>query len=329
VSYVKLDIENLKEAGKKIRKALLKQEESIIKIKDTLKTCRAGARKSRKLFAVDSGFNSAYETPFTVFKAAVVNGDMEVDYSSSIYLFHVNSYQTDRFRRFLMQYTLYEVLAKTINTGVADGSIVLVDGTITLSIFYPTVKDSKEYKEHFKNFYKEVYSPLMNKCIKNDVILLGFLKRTGSTYLAGHLGAKGLYDIYIMHSALQSNGQYIKPVPVIDTQARRVGIHHNYVTFYLNLKNWKYRFELLKQQQNQFLECIENLLFWATEAHYGMNPVFSKADEYARVTKREANLIFNYIIHGLSEDEQIRLRMEARKRTHFGYKSRSIPQRLT
>lgn len=328
MSYIKLDIENLQEAREKVRKTFLERYNNITEIKDKIKVGQAGPRKSKKLFAVDSGFNSAYETPFTVFKAAVVNEDIEVDHSGGIYLFHVDNYQTDRLRRLLMQHTLYEALAETVKNGLADGSLVLVDGTITLTVFYPTVRDSREYKKHFKNFYEDLYSPLIDQCLKRNILLLGFLKRTGSTYLATHLGVKNLYDIYIMQSVLRGNGQYIKPIPVIDTQAKRAGVHHKYVTFYLNLKNWNYRFELLKQQEDRFVECIENLLLWATETHYGMNPIFSKADEHARVTKREANLMFNYIIQGFPEDEQIRLRMEARKRTHFGYRSRRMPEGL-
>lgn len=323
MSYVKLDVENLEETREKVREALLEQNKSIKEIKDKIKVYRADAHKSRKLFAVDSGVNSAYETPFTVFKAAVVNEDIKADHSRSIYLFHVNNYQTDRLKRLLMQRILYEALAETVESGVADGSMVLVDGTITLTVFYRTARGIKEYREHFKNLYEELYSPLVEQCRERDIILLGFLKQTGSTYLAKHLGVSGLYDIRIMNSMLRDSGQYIEPIPVVDAQAERFGIRHNYVTFYLNLKDWNYRFELLKQQEGQYLECIENLLFWATKAHYGMNPVFSKADEHARVTKKEANLMFNYVIHGLSEDEQTRLRMEARKRTHFGYRVRT------
>lgn len=324
MSYIKLDIENLEDTREKVRHALLKQEQSITEIKGKVKIHQAEARRSRKLFSVDSGFNSAYDTSFTVFKAAVVNEDIEVDESCSIYLFHVENYQTDRLRRLLMQLTLYEALAKTVETGVADNSIVMVDGTITLTVFYPTIKDSKEYKDHFKNFYEKLYSPLVSQCLKRNILLLGFLKRTGATYLAKHLGATGLYDIHIMNSLMQSNGQHIRPIPVVDPQAKHVGVSHSYATFYLNLKNWNYRFELLKQQEDRFLECIETLIFWATNTHYGMNPVFSKADEHARVTKREANLMFNYIIHGLGEEERIKLRIQARKRTHFGYKSKRI-----
>ncbi len=323
MSYIKLDIENLEEAREKVRKALLEQNKSINEIKDRIKIRRADARKSRKLFAVDSGFNSAYETPFVVFKAAVVNENIEVDNSSSIYLFHVNNYQNDRLRRLLMQRILYEALAKTVESGAADGSMVLVDGTITLTVFYPTGRDGGEYRKHFKKLYEELYSPLVDQCLKRDILFLGFLKQTGGTYLAEHLGKSDLYDIRIMNSMLRDSGQYIEPIPIVDAQAKRFGIHHNYVTFYLNLKDWNYRFELLEQQKGRFLECIENLLFWATKAHYGMNPIFSKADEHARVTKKEANLMFNYVIHDLPEKEQTRLRMEARKRTHFGYRVRT------
>lgn len=328
MSYIKLDIENLEGVREKVRKSFLEQDRSIAKIIDMVEVHQTKANRSRKLFAVDSGFNRAYETSFVVFKAAVVDEEMEVDHSGDIYLFHVDNYQTDRSRRLIMQQTLYEALSKTVETGAADGSMVLVDGTIALTVCYPTLKDRKEYRNHFKSFYEELYSPLVDQCLKRNIILLGFLKRTGSTYLAEHLGISSLYDIYIINSLLRGNGQYIPPIPVVDTQAKSVGIQHNYVTFYLNLKNWNYRFELLKQQEDQFLECVENLIFWATEAHYGMNPIFSKADEYARVTKREANLKFNYIIQDLTEDEQIKLRMQARKKTHFGYRSKKILGRL-
>jgi hypothetical protein len=131
-----------------------------------------------------------------------------------------------------------------------------------------------------------------------------------------------------MNSLLREEGQYIEPIPVKDTYAKRASIKHEYTTFYLNLKNWNYRFELLKEQESMYLECIENLLYLATETHYGMNPFFSKADEYARVSKREVNLKFNYLIHELDEKERTRLRVEARRRTHFGYNVRLFPERL-
>ena len=102
------------------------------------------------------------------------------------------------------------------------------------------------------------------------------------------------------------------------------GINQNFVTFYLNLKGWNYRFELFKEQEDRHVEVIENLMFWATNTHYGMNPVFSKADEYSRVTQREANLLFNHILQCLSQEDQYRLRTGARKKTHFGYHSRSL-----
>jgi hypothetical protein len=131
-----------------------------------------------------------------------------------------------------------------------------------------------------------------------------------------------------MDSVLQDSGKYIPHIPIVDSQAKSAGVSHNYVTFYLNLKGWNYRFELVKQQADEYKECIETLLFWATEAHHGMNPIFSKADEYSRVTKREANLMFNYVIHSLSKDDQLRLRLQARRRTHFGYRSRNFLEGL-
>jgi hypothetical protein len=206
---------------------------------------------------------------------------------------------------------------------------VLVDGTIALTVFYPTVKDRKEYRSHFRAFYEELYAPLMDRCVEQNIMVLGFLKRTGSTYLAEYLSVRGAYDIYLVNSLLREEGQYIGPIPVIDTSAKRAKVHHQYVTFYLNLKNWVYRFELLKKQEQSYREGIENLLYLATDAHYGMNPIFSKADEYARVTKRETNLKFDYVIHELDAEDRTRMRLEARKRTHFGYTTKRLPGRLT
>jgi hypothetical protein len=328
VSYVKLDIEDLEAVKVKIRETFLQQDRSIAEIKDSVSIHYAKPNKTRRAFAVDSGFNRAYETTFVLLKAAVVNEEMEVDHTEDIYLFHVDNYQTDRLRRLLMQQSLYEALAKTVQSRKADGSMVLVDGTITLTVFYPTLKDRAEYRRHFREFYEELYSPLMEQCLKRDIIIMGFLKRTGSTYLAEHLNIRGTYDIYIMNSLLIGDGQYFGPIPVIDANANRAKVDHKYITFYLNLKNWNYRFELLKEQEHTYLQCIENLLYLATEAHYGMNPIFSKADEYARVTKREADLKFDYVIHELDSDERTRLRLDARKRIHFGYNARRLPRRL-
>ncbi len=329
MSYVRLDIGNMEEARAKVREAFHKQYVRINEIKERVSVKYAKSNKTRKVFAVDSGFNRAYETTFTLLKAAVVNEEMEVDYCEGIYLFHVDNYQTERLKRLLMQKSLYEALAKTVQSGKADESLVLVDGTITLTVFYPTLRDGKEYRRYFRDFYERLYSPLLDQCLKRDILVLGFLKRTGSTYLADHLKIKGTYDIYIMNSLLRGDGQYLGPVPVIDANANRVNVHHRYVTFYLNLRNWNYRFELLKEQQSFYQECMENLLYMATEAHHGMTPVFSKADEYARVTRREAELKFDYLVHQLDPDERIRLRLGARKRTHFGYSSKRASGRLT
>ncbi|MFH0897429.1 MAG: DNA double-strand break repair nuclease NurA [Candidatus Bathyarchaeota archaeon] len=328
MSYIKLEIADLAGTREKIRAAFLQQDKSISEIKDSVNIHYAKPFKTRKVFAVDSGFNSAYETTFVLVKAAVVNEEMEVDRCEEIYFFHVNNYQTDHLKRLLMQQSLYEALNKTVQSGKADGSMVLVDGTITLNVFYPTLKDRREYRKHFTDFYEQLYSPLIDQCLKRNINILGFLKRSGSTYLADHLGIRGTYDINIINSLLRENGQYIGPIPVIDTNADRAKIHHKYVTFYLNLKNWNYRFDLLKEQEHTCEESIKNLLILATEAHYGMNPIFSKADEYARVTKREADLKFDYITHELDEEGRTRLRLDARKKTHFGYSSRRFLGRL-
>lgn len=324
-SYIKLNLDNLVDARVKVRETYLKQEESINSVRNKIPIHQSKAIKTRKIFAVDSGFNRAYDTSFTVLKAAIVDEEMEANPTESIYLFHVENYQTERLRRFLMQQTLYETLLKTVESAKADGSMVLIDGTITLTIFCPTLRDKKEYKRHFRKFYQELYTPLMEKCVERDIIILGFLKRTGSTYLAEYLNIKDTYDRYIMNALLRKEGQFIAPIPVIDTSAVRNRVHHKYVTFYLNLKNWNYRFELLTQQEAHYRECIGNLIYIATDTHYGMNPIFSKADEYARVTKREANLKFNYVTHELPYNERIKLRLEARKRTHFGIDTNRTP----
>jgi hypothetical protein len=328
MSYIKLDIENLEKTRENVKNISLKQDRDIARIRNDILVNEAKLEKSRNLFAVDSGFNTAYDTPFSIFKAVVVDEKINIEDTEETYLFHVDNFQNNRLRRLLMQQTLYDALSKAVETSITDDSMVLIDGTITLTVFYPTPRDNKEYQEHFKNLYQEIYSPLMDKCLEREILLLGFLKRSGSTYLAENLGVRDLFDIHIINAVLKTDGQYIQPIPVVDTYAKKLAVKHKYVTFYLNLKGWNYRFELLKQQEESYLECIKNLLYWATDAYNGMNPVFSKADEYARVTKREANLKFNYIIHHLSEDDKLKLRLRAKKKTHFNYRSRSSFERF-
>ncbi len=329
MSYVKVDIGDLQDARAQIRENFRQQDASVDKIRGEVTRHAARPRKTRRIFAVDSGFNTAYETTFTIVKAAVVDEALTVDLREDAFLFHVDNYQTDRLRRLLMQQALYEALAQTVRSGRADGSLVLVDGTLALTVFYPTRKDRKEYRSHFRAFYEELYTPLMTRCVEHDILVLGFLKRTGSTYLAEYLNVRGTYDIYLVHALLPDEGHYLGPIPVIDSGAKQAKVHHRYVTFYLNLKRWVYRFELLKAQEQIYAEGIENLLDVATEAHYGMNPIFSKADEYARVSKREADLKFDYVIHDLDAADRTRLRLEARKRTHFGYQTTRLPGRGT
>ena len=329
MAYVKVDIGDLQDARAQIRETFRQQDAIVDKIRGEVTRRAARPRKTRRIFAVDSGFNTAYETTFTIVKAAVVDEALTVDLREDVFLFHVDNYQTDRLRRLLMQQALYEALAQTVRSGRADGSLVLVDGTLALTVFYPTRKDRKEYRRHFRAFYEELYTPLMARCVEHDILVLGFLKRTGSTYLAEYLNVRGTYDIYLVHALLPDEGHYVGPIPVIDSGAKQAKVHHHYVTFYLNLKRWVYRFELLKAQEQIYAEGIENLLDVATEAHYGMNPIFSKADEYARVSKREADLKFDYVIHDLDAEDRTRLRLEARKRTHFGYSTTRLPGRGT
>ncbi|MDQ1281240.1 MAG: NurA protein [Thermoproteota archaeon] len=328
MSYIRLDIDDLEITKAKFRESFLQQEKCIDQIKDSITVNQSVQAKTRRVFAVDSGYNSAYETTFVLFKAAVVDEEMEVDRSEDIYLFHVDNYQTDRLKRLLMQQSLYQALFKTVQSGRADGSMVLVDGTITLGLFIPTPRDRREYRMHFKNFYEELYTTLMEQCLKRNILVLGFLKRTGSNYLAEHLRLRGTYDIYIINALLREQGQNIGPIPVPNTSSDSARIIQKYVTFYLNLKGWNYRFELLREQEQYYQECMENLLYIATDAHCGMNPTFSKADEYARVAKREANLKFDYIIHDLDTEERTRMRLEARRRTHFGYNMAKVPGRM-
>jgi hypothetical protein len=325
MSYIRLEIDDLEVTKAKFKESFLQQDRYIAEIKDRVIVNLSEQFKTRRVFAVDSGFNSAYETNFVLFKAAVVDEEMEVDRSEDIYLFHVGNYQTDRLKRLLMQQSLYQALAKTVQSGKADGSIVLVDGTITLGLFIPTPKDRREYRKHFKDFYEELYTPLIDQCLKRNIVILGFLKRTGSNYLAEYLGIIGTYDIYIINSFLKEHGQNIGPIPVPYRSSNDTRMNPKFVTFYLNLKSWNYRFELLKEQEQYCQESMGNLLYLATESHFGMNPIFSKADEYARVTKREANLKFDYITHDLDVNERSRMRLEARTRTHFGYSVEQIP----
>ena len=328
ISYIRLDIDTLEATKATFKESFLQQEKYIAEIKDRVTVNLSKQFKTRKVLAVDSGFNSAYETTFVLFKAAVVDEEMEVEHSEDIYLFHVSNYQTDRMKRLLMQQSLYQALAKTVQSRKADDSIVLVDGTITLNIFIPTPRDRKEYREHFKDFYEELYKPLIEQCLKRNIVLLGFLKRTGSNYLAEYLGIIGTYDIYIINFFLRRHGQNIGPITIPNRSSHSTKTNQKYVTFYLNLKSWNYRFELLKEQEQYCEETMGNLLYLATETHFGMNPIFSKADEFARVTKREANLKFDYITHDLEVNNRSRMRLEARARTHFGYSVERISGNL-
>jgi len=320
LTYIKLNLDDLDETCEKIKSVISRPSLNYTTIKQKVELCQATPTKTRKLYAVDSGFNTAYETPFVVFKAAIVDENLEVTQKRIICLFHADTHQTNRFKTLILQETMYRALSNVIKCGKADNSLILVDGTITLNILYPTLRDSKLYNEQFKNFVERLYSPLLDECFQRNVLILGFLKRTGSTHLSKKIGLKNVYDVDIMDSLLRESGQYIKPILLTNSNVLRLGIQDSYITFYLNLKGWNYRFELIKRQKDQFKECIGNLLFWATHAHFGMNPIFSKADENSRVTKREANIVFNYIVHSLPEGEKNRMRRIARKKTHFGYR---------
>ncbi len=315
-SYIELNASDSKLATLKINKELQNQDLLLNQIKNKIIVKRLKPKCSRKLFAADSGYNNAYESPFTVIKTAIVDDQINVKTSKNIYLFHANNYSSDRLKRLLMQVNLYQLISKKIQQ-IEEKALFLVDGTITLSVFSPTSKDTKEYKNLFQTFLEESYWPIIHNCVNKDILLLGFLKRTGSTFLCRNIDVKDLYDIYVMNGVLLESGDYIPPIPIINKSSNRF-INLDYVTFFLNLKDWNYRFELIDQQKNKYVECIENLLFWSTKTHYGMNPIFSKADEYSRVTRRDAEIMFNLVLSDLSEDNKAKLRLIAKKKTHFG-----------
>ncbi|UCD95916.1 MAG: DNA double-strand break repair nuclease NurA [Candidatus Bathyarchaeota archaeon] len=319
MSYTELNIEDVKESREKMIEVFQRRRFDSYGLKEKINVGQASGLRSRKILAVDSGFNSAYETTFTIFKAAIVNEAMNVTENTRTCFFQVDNQSTDRLKRLIMQETLYESLIKTIKTGKADRHIAIVDGTITLTIFHPTTRDNIEYREHFNNLVQEYYKPLMKECHRRDIILLGFLKQTGSTYLTEHINAGNLYDRHVIDTILRTHGEFISPIPITKPTMGPSELPFKYVTFYLNLKGWNYRFELLSSQESYFSECIQNMLFWSTRTHFGMNPIFSKADEHARVTKRKTNLIFNYLTNNLPETIQSELLHEVQKRTHFGY----------
>jgi hypothetical protein len=325
-SYIDLNSADPKKAALRISRVLKNQDFQLNKIKNKIKIYNLRPKCSRKLLAADSGFNNAYESSFIVIKTAVVDDKINVERSKNIYLFHVNNYSSDRLKRLLMQINLYKAIAQKVNN-INESSLFLVDGTITLSVFTPTLRDSKEYRSLFNCFVEEIYLPLISDCIDKDILLLGFLKRTGSSFLSRMIGNDEIYDIYIINLVLNKSGDHIRPFPMSKSGSSHL-LSQNYVTFFLNLNEWNYRFELLEQQQKSYVECIENLLFWSTRTHYGMNPIFSKADEFSRVTKREAEVIFNLVLSDLSNDQKGMLRMRAKKKTHFGYESNSAMKKI-
>jgi len=316
-SYINIDSIDPKIAADIISQEMKKQDTVLDNIENKIKVQNLKPNCSRKIFAVDSGLNIAYESPFTVIKSAVVDDEINVEIFKNLYLFHENNYNSERLKRLLMQINLYQAINKKIEN-IRESSLFLVDGTITLPVFTPTHKDSKEYQNLFSSFIEEIYKPLISDCIDKDILLLGFLKRTGSTLLSLSFNVKEIYDIYILNHFLKKNGDYISPILIPNTSSYQ-WIDQVYVTFFLNLNDWNYRFELIEQQKNKYLECIENLLFWSTRTHFGMNPIFSKADEYSRVTKREAELLFNQIFSHLSDDKKAKFRIRAQKKTHFGF----------
>jgi hypothetical protein len=325
-SCIEINSADPKIATELISQELKNQDSLVENIKNKIKVQNLIPNYSRRLLAADSGFNNAYESPFTVIKSAVVDDEINIETSKKMYLFHANNYSSERLKRLMMQVNLYQAITKKIEN-ITESSLFLVDGTITLSVFTPTLKDGKEYQKLFSSFAEKIYEPLICDCVNKDILLLGFLKRTGSTFLSRSISAKHIYDIYIINSVLKKSGDYISPIPIKNNSLNQL-LHQKYVTFFLNLHDWNYRFELVEQQQNKHMECIENLLFWSTRAHYGMNPIFSKADEYSRVTRREAEVMFNQVLSNLSENQKAKLRMRAKKKTHFGFGSSNSMKKI-
>lgn len=324
-SFFEINTTDIKTASEYLNNELENLDLILNNIKNKIEVMSTNPQYSRKIFAADSGFNNAYESPFTVIKSAVVDNEINADITKKIYIFHANNFRSERLKRLLMQINLYKTIEKKIKS-INEKSIFLVDGTITLSLFSPTVKDGKEYLNLFQSFLKEIYEPLINNCLKKDILLVGFLKRTGSTFLARKINAK-IYDIYIINSILKKNGQYIQPISMSETKLQQTEAQ-KFVTFFANLKDWNYRFELIEKQKKNHLECIKNLLFYSTRTHYGMNPIFSKADEFSRVTKKEAEILFNQVLSNLSKNQKIKFRIRAKKKTHFGFNSRNYYKKI-
>jgi hypothetical protein len=150
-SCIEINSADPKIATELISQELKNQDSLVENIKNKIKVQNLIPNYSRRLLAADSGFNNAYESPFTVIKSAVVDDEINIETSKKMYLFHANNYSSERLKRLMMQVNLYQAITKKIEN-ITESSLFLVDGTITLSVFTPTLKDGKEYQKLFSSF---------------------------------------------------------------------------------------------------------------------------------------------------------------------------------
>ena len=130
-SFFEIKTNDLKTASEYLNNELKDLDLILNKIRNKIEVLSTNPQFSRKMFAADSGFNNAYESPFTVIKSAVVDNEINADITKRIYLFHANNFRSDRLKRLLMQINLYKAIEKKIKS-INEKSIFLVDGTITL-----------------------------------------------------------------------------------------------------------------------------------------------------------------------------------------------------
>jgi len=181
---------------------------------------------------------------------------------------------------------------------------VVLDGTLLLHYgLIPTSGSSKDYVENFKSAIKSAVA-LFSLCYKNNIPIVGFVKRTRMNHICNKFGMPHLRDTALLDLILRL-GQYTLPetdpmkglvVSYYKKQARRIGLPmedvKNMTNFYSSYirtgLTTPFRLEMPKYCLNKLHELV-TILFTTSEED-GIPFAINEADHITKITTSLSNI---------------------------------------
>jgi len=174
---------------------------------------------------------------------------------------------------------------------------LIIDGGIVLNPrLHPNNSDSSDYRYDFTYTVMQALE-LLRVCMENDILVLGFVKRSCMNYYGSLLGYDKFRDVTFL-SLIMNEGDYTEPFPIRNKVsesyariARDLSIDVCMAEIYSSyVKTWiiPFRIEIPSFNLDRFEEAISLII--ASANVMGIPYPIHEADRYTRISKPFSNI---------------------------------------